>query len=191
MKKQKDIEQIMNMNYKNIGELQTMDFINSQNDLSIKMAAKCKIRSHAMFTAAACVRLGFSIEYLVEEGRLIHRVLQDLKMDNLNDYIYQSLIQVLQSCRKQPDLLLYFFSQYNSQIIELLKTSPIIEKKVALFKMMVYLALSIPLELCQSKPDVFGSMFDLANNQTNHEIIENVLWLVSSMLSIKESEEQH
>ena len=65
-----------------------MDFINSQNDLSIKMASKCKIRSHCLFVAASCLKLGFSIDFLVEEGRLIHRVLQDFKMDNLNDYIY-------------------------------------------------------------------------------------------------------
>ena len=62
---------------------------------------------------------------------------------------------------------------------------PIIEKKVALIKILGYLKLSIPLELCEEKPEVFG----LANNQNNLEIIENVLSLINSLLLLKESDE--
>ena len=93
LKKQKlDIEKIMNMSYQNIAELQTMEFLDSQNDLSIKMASKCKIRNHTLSTAAACLKLNFGIDNLVNDCQLIIRVLQDFKMDSLNDYIYQSLI---------------------------------------------------------------------------------------------------
>lgn len=66
---------------------------------------------------------------------------------------------------------------------------PIIEKKVALIKILGYLTLSIPLELCEEKPEVFGRLFGLANNQNNLEIIENVLWLINSLLLLKESDE--
>lgn len=68
---------------------------------------------------------------------------------------------------------------------------PIIEKKVALIKILVFLSLCIPLELCEDKPDIFGRLFGLAINQNNLEIVDNVLWLINSLLMLKESEEMH
>ncbi len=113
MKKQRDIEKIMNMSYKNIDELKEIDSIDSQNDLSIKMAAFCKIRSHVLYTAASCLKHGFEINYMIRDCQLMTRVLSDFSKDNLNDYIYIALLKVLQSSRKQNELVLHICLNYS------------------------------------------------------------------------------
>jgi len=67
---------------------------------------------------------------------------------------------------------------------------PIVEKKIGLLKILIYLVLCIPAELCDQKPKVFGMLFEMALNQDNSEICENILWLISSLLELRDSEEQ-
>ena len=64
---------------------------------------------------------------------------------------------------------MHIFCEYGNQFFELIHKMPIIEKKVALIKILVFLSLCIPLELCEDKPDIFGRLFGLAINQSNLE----------------------
>ena len=77
------------------------------------MAASCKIRSHVLFTAASCLKHGFEINYLVRDCQLMTRVMADFSKDHLNDYIYIALLKVLQSSRKQTELVLFICLNYS------------------------------------------------------------------------------
>jgi hypothetical protein len=102
MKKKRDYEKIMNMSYKNIEDIKTMDFIETHNDLSVKMAPACKIRSHSYYTVAACIKNKFEVDYFFSEHcQVLSRLIADFKNDSHNDYIYQPLLQCLQSVRKE------------------------------------------------------------------------------------------
>jgi len=59
-KRQNDIQRIMNMKFNDINELKNIEFLESQRDVSVKMATKCKIRNYCLFTAASCLRNGFA-----------------------------------------------------------------------------------------------------------------------------------
>lgn len=52
----------MTMTHNNVDELATMELLESQTDVNIKMAATCKIRANVYSTAAACIRHGFADE---------------------------------------------------------------------------------------------------------------------------------
>ena len=54
-----DVEQILNIDYKNIEKLKTLEMLEQKEDLSFVMNPLCKIRSHCYFIAASCFNLGF------------------------------------------------------------------------------------------------------------------------------------
>jgi len=51
-KRRKDIQSIMSITHDNIDQLATIEMLESQNDVNVKMAPSCKIRCHVLFTAA-------------------------------------------------------------------------------------------------------------------------------------------
>ena len=64
------------------------------------MAPLCKLRNHCYAIAASCIRSCFSQKFLITECNLLQRVMEDLKKDSSNDFIFQSLIDVLRALRK-------------------------------------------------------------------------------------------
>ena len=61
-------------------------------------------------------------------------------------------------------------------------------KRNALVKTLAYLVLRAPEELCQMDPSIMGNFFALANEIDDDDIIENILWLQSSLVEINCSE---
>jgi hypothetical protein len=116
-------------------------------------------------------------------------IFNDLRKDHLNDYIYLALIKVLESSRKNKDLIMHIFINYAESIFEILKSTPIVEKKLTLLKLTIFLSLQVPFELCEHKPDVLKLIFDFVRKEENTEITESIIWLVGSLLKLTDSEE--
>lgn len=111
-KRQNDIQTIINMKFNNVCELKNIEFLESQRDVSVKMAPKCKIRNYCLFTAASCLRNGVGTQFLLADCNLMSNILNDLRKDHLNDYIFLALIKVLESSRKNNDLIMHIFINY-------------------------------------------------------------------------------
>ena len=59
-----------------------------EETISVKMAALCKVRNHCYFTAAGFFKCNFKVEYLLNQCRILDRLIKDLFRDDINDYIF-------------------------------------------------------------------------------------------------------
>jgi hypothetical protein len=75
-KRKRDVENIMTMTHVNIDDLKTMEMLEKQTDVNVKMAPTCKIRNHCFHTAAAFYEYGF--DFLLEDCLIMDRVMSDL-----------------------------------------------------------------------------------------------------------------
>ena len=101
LKKQKlDADTINNIDYKNIENLKVLEKLEENEDLSFVMAPLCKLRNHCYQIAAASLRVDFNRAFLFDQCNLINRLIEDLKREELNDFIFQSLIDVLRALKK-------------------------------------------------------------------------------------------
>ena len=98
-----DAEQILNIDFKNIEKLKTLEMLEQKEDLSFVMHPLCKIRSHCYFTAAACISNGFQVDFLLKDCEILSRLMADLKQDTYNDYIFQYLILFMQALAKDSN----------------------------------------------------------------------------------------
>jgi len=78
------------------------------------------------------------------------------------------------------------FLSHGDTLFTLLSTSPVIEKKAALFKVVIFLALQIPEQLCEHK--VFARIMQVAESSDSLEIVEDAVWTIGSLLELGSTE---
>ena len=83
-----DSDTIQNIDYKNIERLIMLEKLEEKEDKSFVMAPLCKLRSHCYLIASYCMRSNFSADFLVGNCGLLRRLLDDLRHDKLNDFIF-------------------------------------------------------------------------------------------------------
>ena len=190
--KRLDSDAILNIDYKNIERLKMLEKLEEKEDKSFVMAPLCKLRNHCYAIAASCFRNCFSQAFLLEQCSLLERLVADLQMDSMNDFIYLNLIDVLRQLKKDREAVRILFQQHVGPLLKLIHSmEEVPSKRNALIKTLVYLVLKAPDELCKVDASVFGELFKLAVSLEDNEITENILWLQSALLEIKSSEEQH
>ena len=156
------------------------------------MAPVCKLRNHCYTIIASAFRSSFSQQFLLEQCHILSRLIEDLKKNDQNDFIFQNLIDVLRSLKKDREAIRSLFSEYAIPLIDLIKDmddSP--SKRLSLIKTMVYLILKAPEELATIDSAIFGKFFQLAVDVNDDQVIENMLWLQASLIEINSSEDQH
>ena len=169
-----------------------LEKLEEKEDKSFVMAPLCKLRNHCYVIVASCFRSSFSQQFLLEQCHILTRIIEDLKNDTMNDFIFQNLIEVLRSLKKDREAIRSLFSEYAEPLIDLIKAmenSP--SKRLSLIKTMVYLILKAPEELCTIDSAIFGKFFQLAVDMNDDQVIENMLWLQASLIEINTSEDQH
>ena len=98
--KRLDSDQIINIDYKNIERLKILEKLEEKEDKSFVMAPICKLRNHCYTIVASAFRSSFSQEFLLGQCNVLHRIIEDLKRNEMNDFIFQNLIDVLRSLKK-------------------------------------------------------------------------------------------
>ena len=88
--KRHDSQAILNIDYKNIERMKIIEKLEEKEDKSFVMSPLCKLRNHSYHIAAACLRSNFSQEFLLDHCNLLGRVIEDLKKEPLNDFIFQN-----------------------------------------------------------------------------------------------------
>lgn len=83
------------------------------------MASIVKVRNNLYYTIVGCFKSAFSVDFLINDCNLLKRLVEDLKRDDLNDYIFQHLIMCLQSLIKDHDALQTLFTNYSKQLFDL------------------------------------------------------------------------
>lgn len=119
--------------------------LEEKEDKSFVMAPLCKLRNYCYSVAASCFRSSFNQEFLVRDCQVLQRTLEDLQRDSMNDFIFQNLMTLLKSLKKDRNSIVELFEQHALTLIELIKDmeeSP--GKRVSLIKIMVYLILRAP-----------------------------------------------
>lgn len=81
-------------------------------------------------------------------------------------------------------------AQHSTKIIDILLKIDNSEKQICLLKTIIGLVLRSPEELCAHNEQLFQKLFNMINNQNNQAIVENILWLQSSLLELQISEQQ-
>jgi len=80
--------------------MKMLEKLEEKEDKSFVMAPLCKLRNHCYTVAAACMRSSFSQAFLFENCNILHRIIEDLKNDSMNDFILQNLVDILRSFKK-------------------------------------------------------------------------------------------
>jgi len=62
--------------------------LEQKEDHSIKMASIVKVRNNLYYTIVGCFKSAFSVDFLINDCNLLKRLVEDLKRDDLNDYIF-------------------------------------------------------------------------------------------------------
>ena len=52
------------------------------------MASIVKVRNNLYYTIVGCFKSAFSVDFLINDCNLLKRLVEDLKRDDLNDYIF-------------------------------------------------------------------------------------------------------
>lgn len=79
----------------NLENFKAIELLEGKEDRSIKMAPIVKIRNNLYYTVVGCFKAGFSLDFILTECQLLKRLVSDLQLDSLNDYIFQHLIMCL------------------------------------------------------------------------------------------------
>ena len=107
--KRLDSDAILNIDYKNIERLKMLEKLEEKEDKSFVMAPLCKLRNHCYAIAASCFRNCFSQQFLLENCSILERLVADLQMDSMNDFIYLNLIDVLRQLKKDRQAIRILF----------------------------------------------------------------------------------
>ena len=51
----------------------------------------------------------FNQTFMLEQCKLLKRIIEDLKMDERNDFIFQSLLDILRTIKKDPQAIKMLF----------------------------------------------------------------------------------
>ena len=151
--------------------------LEQKEDLSFVMHPLCKIRTHCYFIAAACISNGFEVDFLLKDCDILGRLIADMKQDHYNDYIFQYLILFMQALSKDSEAIYKLMETHAESLYDLIVKINEQIKKATLAKTLIYLILRAPERLCSLEPQLFGKIFEMAVNQDDPEITENVLWL--------------
>ena len=190
--KRLDSEQIQNIDYKNIERLKMLEKLEEKEDKSFVMAPLCKLRNHCYIIAASAFRSSFSQAFLLQQCNILHRIVEDLKKNDLNDFIFQNLIDTLRALKKDREAIRCLFANYAPKLIDLIKQMENSKsKRLSLIKTLVYLTLKAPDELSTIDQGIFGQLFRLALEVKDEQVTENMLWLQSALIEMNSSEEQH
>lgn len=109
--KRLDSNAILNIDYKNIEKLKMLEKLEEKEDKSFVMAPLCKLRNYCYSVATACFKSCFSQQYLIQQCNILQRIINDLKMDDLNDFIFQGLIELLRTLKKDPQAIRILFKE--------------------------------------------------------------------------------
>lgn len=143
--KRLDSDAIQNIDYKNIERLKMIEKLEEKEDKSFVMAPLCKLRNHCYSIAASCIRSSFSQDFLVKECQILRRTIDDLKRNKMNDFIFQNLMTLFRSLKKDRNAIRVLFEEHALSLIDLVKqmedSKP---KRLAIIKSMVYLILRAP-----------------------------------------------
>lgn len=107
--KRLDSDQILNIDYKNIEKMKLLEKLEEKEDKSFAMAPLCKLRNHCYSIAASCMLNCFSQQFLFQQCQLLERVVSDLQMDDKNDFIFQNLLDILRTIKKDPEAIYVLF----------------------------------------------------------------------------------
>ena len=130
--------------------MKMLEKLEEREDKSFSMAPLCKLRSHCYSIAASCMLNSFNQQFLFDECKLLKRVIEDLYMDDKNDFIFQVLLETMRTIKKDPNSIFILFQEYGNQLITLIKAmGHNAAKRNALFTTLVYLMLKAPHELMQ------------------------------------------
>ena len=86
-----------------------LEKLEEREDKCFTMAPLCKLRNHCYSIATSFIRNGFNQQFLFEECKLLKRVIDDLMMDEKNDYIFQSLLEIIRAIKKDPQAIYLLF----------------------------------------------------------------------------------
>lgn len=78
----------MNIDYKNIEKIKILEKLEEKEDKSFVMAPMCKLRNHCYNIATSCLAACFSQGFLLEQCKLIERIIMDLSENEKNDFIF-------------------------------------------------------------------------------------------------------
>jgi hypothetical protein len=67
----------------------------------------------------------------------------------------------------------------------------VVEKKSALFKVIVLMVLQAPDLICETKPEVFANIMKVSEASDSLEIAEDAIWMISSILQLADSGRLH
>ena len=164
--------------------------------MSIRMAPIVKIRNNIYFIAVGCFKALYEIDFMLDTCDLLQRLIEDLQKDNINDYLFQHLILMIQALHKQPSVLVQLVDRYSANFFKLFNSVLKMDKKITLIKAFIQIALRVPNIICEKNAEVFGNLFMLAQNveclkeQDRVDIEESILWLQSTLLELRNSDEQ-
>jgi len=68
--------------------MKMLEKLEEKEDKSFVMAPLCKLRNHCYAIAASCIRNSFSQEFLTDNCNILYRIMNDLKKDTMNDFIF-------------------------------------------------------------------------------------------------------
>jgi hypothetical protein len=164
--------------------------LEEKEDKSFVMAPLCKLRNHCYSIASACVRNNFSQVFLLKNCGILERIIDDLKKEKLNDFIFIQLLEMLRSLKKDKQCIRKLFEQHAATLIQLIhdmSDEPV--KRLSIIKTMIYLMLRAPEELMAIDMEHYGKFFELATVLNDAKVTENILWLQTSLVEVNRSEE--
>jgi len=78
----------LNIDYKNIDKIKLLEKLEEKEDRSFVMAPLCKLRNHCYSIASSCLRNCYSQQFLYDQCHLMSRIIDDLHLDQKNDFIF-------------------------------------------------------------------------------------------------------
>lgn len=94
-----------------------LEKLEEKEDKSFLMAPICKLRNHCYTITASSFRSCFSQEFLLTQCNVLTRLVDDLKKNDLNDFIFQNLIDVLRAMKKDRQAIRSLFQDFAPMLI--------------------------------------------------------------------------
>jgi len=82
-----------------------LEKLEEKEDKSFGMAPLCKIRNYCYSIAANCVQNSFAQVFLLSNCSILYRIIDDLKRVQMNDFIFQNLLDMLRALKKDKQAI--------------------------------------------------------------------------------------
>lgn len=70
-----------------------------QYEQQFKLTRKGKIRNSIYYITARAIKFGIDAKYLLEECKLIERIIDDLKHQDENQFMFQNILLIIQNLK--------------------------------------------------------------------------------------------